>query len=176
MATQSKLKMPEKEKRLTKLSKNDLVSAVNEFNSKLNLNPQINQHDSPGKVERKLKDVVEMVEENDNLTEVTVRVRTELVVKGFYKPKEDKKEGTKTKTSKPKVTKGPGVIATIAGTLEVDEKEAITKEEIHSVLVKTFPDRNAASMLSTINVQVPSRITKERFKVLKTKDGRYYKG
>jgi len=141
MATQSKLKMPGKEKRLTKLSK-----------------------------------VVEMVEENDNLTEVTVRVLIELGVKGFDKPKEDKKEGTKTKTSKPKVMKGPRVIATIVATLVDAGKEGITKKEIHNVLVKTFPDRKAASMWVTVNAQVPSRISKERFNVLKTKDGRYYKG
>lgn len=71
--------------------------------------------------------------------------------------------------------KKPGVIATIVEIIENCGKEGVTKEEIHQVLVKKFPDKQAKSMKNTVNVQVPHRISTERFKLGKTEEGRFFK-
>lgn len=74
-----------------------------------------------------------------------------------------------------KKKKGRGVIATIASTIEDAGKEGVSKEEILEVLTEQFPNRDADSMSNTINVQVPTRISKERFNVERNDDGKYYK-
>jgi len=58
-----------------------------------------------------------------------------------------------------------GVIATIADCIK-SSKDGITKDEIFEILKTTFPERNINSMRNTINIQVPSRLSKEKFKVL----------
>jgi len=92
-------------------------------------------------------------------------------------------KGGKKKTEKKKTEKKPaqkkekksGVITTIVQTIEDAGKDGVTKEEIFKVLKKQFPDREEKSMKNTINVQVPSRISKERFAIKKTDEGKYYK-
>jgi hypothetical protein len=42
-------------------------------------------------------------------------------------------------------------------------------------LIKRFPDKEAASMKNTINVQVPYRINKERFQLEILKNGNFAK-
>jgi len=79
-----------------------------------------------------------------------------------------------TKEKKAKAPKGPGVIATIATAIEEAGENGISKEEILEKLVAAFPDREADRMKKTINVQVPTRISKERFKV-GVENGRYFK-
>ncbi len=69
----------------------------------------------------------------------------------------------------------PGVIATIVSLIEGSGKKGITKEEILTVLTKAFPDRKVESMKNTINVQVPNRISKERFPIEKINGDRYRK-
>ncbi len=84
-------------------------------------------------------------------------------------------------TEKAKATKSPaveptmGVIATIVNCIEKAGKKGISKEEILAVLVEAFPDRPADSMKNTINVQVPNRITKERWPVSVVTAGFYKK-
>lgn len=88
------------------------------------------------------------------------------------KPKKDAKgEGTRSASK----GKKPGIINTIVETIEKSGKKGVTKDEILNALKETFPDRDEKSMKNTINVQVPNRITKEKFKVVKTEDGRYFK-
>lgn len=70
---------------------------------------------------------------------------------------------------------GPGVIATIVSLIEGAGKKGVTKEEILTVLTKAFPDRKVESMKNTINVQVPNRISKERFPIEKINGDRYRK-
>jgi hypothetical protein len=70
---------------------------------------------------------------------------------------------------------GPGVIATIVSLIEGAGKKGVTKEEILTVLTKAFPDKKAESMKNTINVQVPNRISKERFPIEKINGDRYRK-
>lgn len=82
---------------------------------------------------------------------------------------------TKAKKKSEKTPKEKGVIATIVALIENANKAGISKEQILNILVKTFPDRNKNSMKNTINVQVPNRISKERFKVKKLENGNYKK-
>lgn len=78
------------------------------------------------------------------------------------------------KPAKVKKVKTPGVIATIVKGIEDSGTEGITKAEILEKLVVAFPERDPAAMKKTINVQVPSRISKEKFKVTRIED-RYIK-
>lgn len=79
----------------------------------------------------------------------------------------------KTKAStKPK---GKGIIKTIVECIENAGKDGIKKEEILEILKREFPDREEKSMKNTIGVQIPSRISKEKFKVSKTDSGYYFK-
>jgi len=71
--------------------------------------------------------------------------------------------------------KSPGIIATIVSLIEKSGKKGITKDEIHEQLVTLFPDRDEKSMRSTINVQVPNRVSKEKFPVEKLESGCYRK-
>jgi len=64
----------------------------------------------------------------------------------------------------------PGVIKAIIGALK---NGPITKESILKQLINNFPDRPSEGMKKTINIQVPSRLVKEGFKV-KNKDDAYW--
>jgi hypothetical protein len=86
---------------------------------------------------------------------------------------------TKIKTEKKSAKKAPaektpGVISTIICLIEKAGKKGISKDEIAARLEKAFPERNAESMKKTLNVQVPHRISKERFQLVE-KDGKYSK-
>ena len=83
--------------------------------------------------------------------------------------KENKKEKGDSGTGKKK-----GIISTIVSLIEEAGENGITKEEILDHLIKVFPDKSPVSMKNTINVQVPNRISKERFPVKRLGD-RYYK-
>lgn len=80
-----------------------------------------------------------------------------------------------TKDKKEKGPKRPGVIATIVRVIEDSGDKGVSKEEILDELVKVFPDRSRRSMGNTVNVQVPTRINKERFPLEKLEDGRFRK-
>lgn len=95
--------------------------------------------------------------------------------KGKGKDKSKKEKDVLKEPKKAKKEKGPGVIATIVELIEKSGKKGITKEEILNELVKKFPDKAKDSMKNTINVQVPNRITKEKWPVEKTEAGKYFK-
>lgn len=89
--------------------------------------------------------------------------------KGGKKPEE---KPAKDKKSKSEPAKGDGVIATIAGLLmKASEKKPTTKQAVLDELVKKFPDRDAKSMQSTINHQIPSYLKKAGYKVEKSDRG-----
>ena len=79
--------------------------------------------------------------------------------------KASKPAGTK-KSGKPageKPGQGPGVIATLLEIMKASsKKEPVTKEQMLEKLIAKFPERNADSMKATINVQIPSRLAKEK--------------
>ena len=89
--------------------------------------------------------------------------------------KTDKPKGKKPEKAKGK--SGKGIIATIVSLLEkATKKQPITKAEIIDVLKKEFPDRDVRGMTRTVHVQVPGRISRERFKLGVTEDGKgFYK-
>ena len=95
-------------------------------------------------------------------------LKEEEVVKVASKKSQPKK-GVKEKPSEGKIpikdgNKKLGVIATIANCIK-SSKDGITKDEIFEILKTTFPERNTTSMRNTINIQVPNRLSKEKFKV-----------
>lgn len=71
--------------------------------------------------------------------------------------------------------KAPGVISTIVSLIEKAGQKGISKEELLKGLEETFPERTADAMKNTINVQVPGRISREKFELEKTKDGKFRK-
>lgn len=81
----------------------------------------------------------------------------------------------KEKKSKEEIFKGPGIIKTIQTLLEGSGKKGMSIDEIHKALIVAFPDRDAKSMLNTVRVQVPGRISKEKFELEKLSSGNYRK-
>jgi len=80
------------------------------------------------------------------------------------------------KEKKASEKKGTGVIAYIAKLIEsADSKKGISKEEMLQKLTKEFPNRAPASMKNTLNVQVPNRMSRERFKIKKLENGNFCK-
>lgn len=84
----------------------------------------------------------------------------EIVKLAYETAKADLKKLTGKAPKAPKIS-GPGVIATIF-TLVSNSKKGISKQELIDELVKLFPDRNRDGMLKTIQVQLPSRMNKEK--------------
>jgi hypothetical protein len=134
---------------------------------------------------------IQVAKKMDDLNEIIADfpdVFTKKVVKGFAEfknpimLKKAMKEAAgiapAEKVEKPKGPKkeaGPGIIKTIITLIEKAGKKGITKEAILAELLETFPEREEKSMKNTINVQVPSRISKEKFELGKTEDGKYFK-
>lgn len=85
------------------------------------------------------------------------------------KPESGKKKGSATPG------KGPGVIAAIFDILKATSKsKPVTKEDILKQLGEKFPDRELDSMKATINVQIPSRMSKEKGVTIVHGDKGYY--
>ena len=82
------------------------------------------------------------------------------------------------KVAKPKAekkVKAPGVIASICEFLgTASEKKPISKTGIVEKLVERFPDRSADSMKSTVNVQIPGRMKKEKGLDICSNDGGFW--
>jgi len=128
-----------------------------------------------------LKKVGEEEEEEEEKPKAKKKAPAAKKEKAIQEPKKEKKVAEKEekpvkkekKASSPK-KKGPGVISTIVEAIEKAGKKGITKEEILEILVTTFPDRSEKSMKQTINVQVPGRITREKFEITQ-KNGKFLK-
>lgn len=88
------------------------------------------------------------------------------------KTKTEKKEKPKSEKKGPKAV---GIIAKIAELITASGKKGITKEAILAELVIAFPDREEKAMKNTINVQVPARMSKEKFPIGKTEAGAFFK-
>jgi len=74
-----------------------------------------------------------------------------------------------------KAPKKVGVIATIIECLNgATEKKPVDKPTILEGLVKRFPDRKAEGMMSTINIQVPSRLKTDKQIVVSKGEGGYW--
>jgi hypothetical protein len=77
------------------------------------------------------------------------------------------------KSAPAKGPKPPGVISSIVELLSAASKEKpITKDQLVERLAKRFPDRDPKAMRVTCNVQLGSRIERERgIKLHKSEDG-----
>ena len=84
------------------------------------------------------------------------------------KPKAEKK-------TKAAGKKKVGVIATIVTMIEKAPAKGVSKDTILEKLLEKFPERGSIPMKATINVQVPGRISKEKFPVEKLDNGNYRK-
>ncbi|MCK9524317.1 MAG: hypothetical protein M0R49_00095 [Limnochordia bacterium] len=138
------------------------------------------------KLKAQIAEAAGIIAEDDEFSEATADV-IEWVLDNLEaapagSPEKPEKEADAEKAGKPKKKKvkkegapGMGVIATIAKTIEDAGKDGISKEGILQALVEAFPERDSSKMKKTINVQVPARITKERFAVEKTDSGTYRK-
>jgi hypothetical protein len=81
------------------------------------------------------------------------------------KPKKDAskaKPGAKKGASKDS-DKKPGVIATIFAIVQkATASKPMSREDVFAALVDAFPERDADALKSTVQTQLPSRISKER--------------
>lgn len=59
-------------------------------------------------------------------------------------------------------TTKPGVVQAIITFVKESKGNQFVLSDIHTVLIKQFPDRNPAGLLRTIRTQVPHRLSKER--------------
>jgi len=86
-------------------------------------------------------------------------------------------EATEPAVKKPKAAgkKKVGVIATIVALIEKAPAKGVSKDTILEKLLEKFPERGSIPMKATINVQVPGRISKEKFPVEKLDNGNYRK-
>jgi hypothetical protein len=124
-------------------------------------------------------------QDDDEVEEIKTEPVPEKSAKKKEKPKKADKPTKEEKADKPKGKKpekakgksGKGIIATIVSLLEkATKKQPITKAEIIDVLKKEFPDRDVRGMTRTVHVQVPGRISREKFKLGVTEDGKgFYK-
>lgn len=127
----------------------------------------------------------EDAQDDDEVEEIKTKPVPKKSAKKEEKPKKAGKPTKEEKTDKPKGKKpekakgksGKGIIATIVSLLEkATKKQPITKAEIIDVLKKEFPDRDVRGMTRTVHVQVPGRISREKFKLGVTEDGKgFYK-
>jgi len=160
-----------------------------ELNQVLGIEPAIDIKAPQKEVEAKIQEAAEMIVPEDNLSDATIAYLTE---KGWYEiaekveveetPAKKEKIATAQKSAKKeksvkkeKLVKKVGVIATIVKAIEDADEEGISKDEIHALLVKNFPERDPESMRKTVNVQVPGRISKEKFEVKKLENGKFVK-
>lgn len=149
-------------------------------------------------LKEKLILAIGMIEEGDKFTDETQEVFDELDVpeemeevkpvrggkaKAAKPAKEEAKEDDAPAEKKPKGKKPekagepgkPGIIATIVSLIEGAGKKGISKQAILKELQADFPGRDEKSMKNTINVQVPARIRKERFELVKLENGNFAK-
>jgi hypothetical protein len=131
------------------------------------------------------KDVAPEINENENVDQIQTNDvkendNSQLIADATKKIDDLKaqlaaaKDELKKLTGKKAEKKGPGVISTIFTLVSDSGKTGISKADILSKLVEMFPDRAEDGMEKTINVQLPSRMSKERGVVIKKlEDGKF---
>jgi len=129
-----------------------------------------------GQVEQETEEEGQEQEIDDGSASLRAEVGDEEEEEEEEKEEEEKKEPEQAKQAKPGSDKPKeGVIATIASLIQESGHQGITKVEILEELKNRFPDRSEKSMKNTLNVQVPNRVSKEKFPVEKLEGGKYRK-
>jgi len=131
------------------------------------------------------KDVAPEINENENVDQIQTNDvkendNSQLIADATKKIDDLKaqlaaaKDELKKLTGKKAEKKGPGVISTIFTLVSDSGKTGISKADILAKLVEMFPDRAEDGMEKTINVQLPSRMSKERgVTIKKLEDGNF---
>ena len=178
------------------MTKKEVVSVAKELNKVLGLDPQIDTKQDLETLKNLVLQAADLIEPEDEISKKTTTIIDELreekaaaeleeeedeevadIKDDSDEAEEDEEEGAEEEEEeeiKTQPQKKSGVIASIAEMIEKAGEKGITKEEILTNLVKRFPERQEKSMKNTINVQVPNRIDREKFKVEKVGD-RYRK-
>lgn len=186
------------------LKKSELIVVAKELNDVLGLDPEIDVKGKVKKVQQAIIEAGQLIDPvEDEFTDETWAILEELGAASRpgeengvqeeegadaeeaeeaeeaapeQEEQEEAPEPTKPpKQEKVKAPKKVGVIGHIAECIAASGKKGITKAEILESLEKAFPDRDPSSMKGTINAQVPGRLSKEKFPIGKTEDGRYFK-
>lgn len=151
-----------------------LRKAASDLNKTLGLEPKIDTRLPKEELTKKVSKAGAMLEDGDKIEQNTFDVLAELEVDipaGVKKVKAPKagtdsveKKEAKPKTSKEKAEPGkPGVIATILEIVKAASKDKpITSEQILKKLEKAFPEKDPNSMMNTIKVQLPGRMSREK--------------
>ncbi len=142
------------------------------------------------------KECIEIAKSDDCFTDLkgekfkTMKLMKEAMVEALSKKADDndddkkedppakekaKKEKKEKKTTAKKEKKGLGVIATIASSIADAGQKGVSKKDLLEILVEAFPERDPKAMKNTISVQVPGRISRERFELEETKNGKFRK-
>lgn len=178
------------------VKKKDIVVAAKDLNKVLGLEPQIDIKQDLETLKSLVLQAADLIEPEDKISKKTIALIDALqeeitmsepeedeeeevadIKEDSDEAEEDEEEGAEKEEEeeiKTEPQKKSGVIASIAEMIEKAGEKGITKEEILTNLVKRFPERQEKSMKNTINVQVPNRINREKFKVEKVGD-RYRK-
>lgn len=187
MAKKETAKKKDSAEKASGVSIESLKALATELNEVCKPKPPLSVEDE-ATLEKEVKEVVEMLQENDKISAASAETIKALGMEKFLKDviiKEEKAMKDKAKAEKgkkaveekkakapkkEKVAKGPGVIATIA---ELIKAKPMTKEQIVAALAKKFPDRDAESMAKTVNVQLGGRLAAEKNLKIKNEDGKY---
>lgn len=112
------------------------------------------------------------------IAKITAGETVELTDTGAAAPAKAAKGEKPAKAKKEKVAKGPGVIDTIIACLKgASATKPVSKADVLKVLVKTFPDRGEDQMKTTVGIQLPSRLNKEKLDgKIKSNENGYYIG
>lgn len=168
-----------------KVKKSEVVAAAKELNEVLGLDPQIDVDGVPlGELKELVVEAQMLIEPADEISKKTEDIIEALASETAAEKEEEEQkeeqdpEPLPTQIAPPKNKNKregePGVVATISSLIEKAGQPGITKEEILEQLKGLFPNRDAKAMKNTVNVQVPTRISKEKFAVEKV-EGRYRK-
>lgn len=170
---------------MTRISTKVLQKVVEELNDFLDITPRISTKSTDEVLREKILEaagllvvdgkVNEMLELSKTTQKVIAVLREYAEMEEEEVPEDKPVTQTKQAPKGTTVKKGTGVIATIVKCLEDSGKSGISQEEVLKVLCKNFPERSPESMRKTIQVQLPGRISKERFPVVKLKGGLYAK-
>lgn len=160
-----------------KITLDVVKEAAKELNESFSPEPpiKINTKSTIASLTEEIRATIEILEKGDVISEKMADVLSELEidVPAAVKVGEAKKKPAEKKVASKKEPKGPGVISSIHEILM--QKKPVSKEQIVAFLKKRFPEKEEKSMLNTIKVQLPGRMSNEKgIKIQVTEDGKYF--
>jgi hypothetical protein len=149
-----------------KPKKKELAAVAKELNALLKPEPRIDGEAKAAELVGTITTAAGLLAKGDVISKETAAFFKTYSIehKATTKEPAKKKAAAKAKAAPAKKTaakKGPGVIATIFEMLK-GSKRAMTEDQIVAKLKKAFPDREEKSMRSTVKVQLPGRMSREK--------------